>query len=433
MTYAETLSNKERKSGRRYAYAACFFGCISEVMMDSSAIIIIFFTMLNGGDMLTMLGTSFSGVMGALLYIPCCFLITRCGLKAVVRYSCLVGCAGYMMIACAPLAGMGVAKYIALIGCFIYCIQRITYGAAWYPLLDVFLRPEDRAKFFGTMRFLYTALSGIIFFVIGLVMQKNPPLIFLQSVIGIAGLLILGRAFCVSRFPDNLRDAPESPDIRKGLATAMKNGPLTAYSVYIWLFNMAHTSIAPLAYLYFKQYVQLNPGTVQIISTAGIAGLVSGFLSYSRKLGSLKLKYLELFAHCIYICTAFTLFFVDKSTAGFPVIAAVTMFCTSFAGSFFSCNYSAELLALARPGNKAMAMAYVQTYSCIGTAIGRIGTSLLLGTAIFSPVWEFCGREISRYQTFFLLTGIILLILLLLLPTLPSFVPDRDNYYEPKK
>ena len=56
MTYAETLSEKVRRSGRRYAYGACLFGCISEVMLDSSAIIIIFFTMLDGGDMLTMLG-----------------------------------------------------------------------------------------------------------------------------------------------------------------------------------------------------------------------------------------------------------------------------------------------------------------------------------------------------------------------------------------
>ena len=80
-----------------------------------------------------------------------------------------------------------------------------------------------------------------------------------------------------------------------------------------------------------------------------------------------------------------------------------------------------------------MAMAFVQTYSSLGGAVGRIGTSLILGTAMFAPVWNFGGREISRYQTFFLISGVMLFVLLFLLPTLPSFIPKHDDYYEPKK
>ena len=49
-----------------------------------------------------------------------------------------------------------------------------------------------------------------------------------------------------------------------------------------------------------------------------------------------------------------------------------------------------------------------------------------------SFAWNFYGREISRYQTFFLFSGVMLLVLLFLLPTLPSFVPSHDDYYEPK-
>ena len=80
-----------------------------------------------------------------------------------------------------------------------------------------------------------------------------------------------------------------------------------------------------------------------------------------------------------------------------------------------------------------MAMAFVQTYSCLGGAIGRIGTSLILGTSMLAPVWMLGNREISRYQTFFLISGVMLFILLFLLPTLPSFIPKHDDYYEPKR
>ena len=54
-TYAETLSEKERRRGRILAYFACYFGCISEVMLDSSAIIIVYISMLGGSKDVVML------------------------------------------------------------------------------------------------------------------------------------------------------------------------------------------------------------------------------------------------------------------------------------------------------------------------------------------------------------------------------------------
>ncbi|MBR7121765.1 MAG: MFS transporter [Lentisphaeria bacterium] len=432
MIYAETLSENVRKRARIHAYFACLFGCVSEVMLDNSALVIIYFTMLNGGDMLTMMGTSFSCITGALLYIPSSIIITRTGLKPMVRYACFTGCAGFLLMAFAPFFG-SFAKYAALAGCLVYSLQRSCYGATWYPMLDVFLRPQDRAKFFGTMRFFYTGFTGILFFILGVILKYDPPIIFMQCVLAVTGLLLLGRYLCIAGFPDNLRDAPETPDIKKGLSISIKNGPLTAYSVYLGLFTIAYSSIVPLAYLYFKQFVQLDDGTVQIISSVGIGGLVSGYLLYRGKLGKWKLKYLELFSHCTYMLVAFSLFFVDKSLPGFPFFAGCMIFLSSFAYSMYMCNNSAELLALARPGNKTVAMAFVQTYGNAGGAIGRLGTSLILGTSMLAPVWEFAGREISRYQTFFLLSGVMLLVLLFLLPTLPSFIPAHDDYYEPKK
>ena len=432
MNYAETLSPETRKRARIYAYFACVFGCVSEIMLDSSAVIIIFLTMLGGSDMLTMLCAGFSGVSGALLYIPSGLLIACIGAKRMVKYSCLTGCAGFIIMALAPLAGEW-GKYVATAGCFIYCIQRNSYGAAWYVLLDVFLRPEDRAGFFGMMRFIYTGVVGLLLFFIGVWMKTNPPIIFLQIVIAVTGLLVMGRYYCASKFPDNLRDAPEIPDIRKGLGISMKNGPLTAYSVYVGLLTVAYTSQIPLTYLYLKQYVNMNPGTVQIISSVGIAGSLVGYFCYSRFLGNFKLKYLELLTHLLYMAVAFTLFFLDKSVPGFAVWVGMAVFCNLLAFSIYMCNNSAEMLALARPGNKTMAIAFVNTYISGGNTVGRIGTSLILGTAMLAPVWEFGGRIISRYQTFFLISGVMLVILLFLLPTLPSFIPSHDDYYEPKK
>ncbi len=432
MSFAESLSEKERKRAQFYAVCSCLSGCVSEVMLDSSAIIIIYFTLLDGGDMLTMLGASFTSLMGALLYIPACIIITRLGMLKVVKYSCLTGCSGYLIMAAAPFFGPA-AKFVALAGCLVYSIQRSSYGATWYPLLDVFLRPQDRARFFGMMRFVYTCTIGVLFFVIGLLMKKDPPIIFLQIVLAVTGLLVIGRYLCISKFPRDPDAVPENPDVKKGLSISMKNGPLTSYSVYICLLVIAFTSLTPLTYIYLTKYVELNEGTVQIISSVGLGGSMIGYFCYGKVFNNMKLKYLELLCHLLYTIVAFGLFAVDKSMPGFPVFAGIMIFLASFAYSLFMCNNSAELLALARPGNKTMAMAFVQTYSSAGGAIGRIGTSLILGTSMLAPVWMLGDREISRYQTFFLISGMMLSVLLFLLPTLPSFIPKHDDYYEPKK
>ena len=95
------------------------------------------------------------------------------------------------------------------------------------------------------------------------------------------------------------------------------------------------------------------------------------------------------------------------------------------------CNNSSELLALARPGNKTMAMALVQTYQNAGISISRTGTSLIMGANLLAPLWTWGSREFSSYHSFFIFYGVLAAVLLLLLPTLPAIVPKHRDYYQP--
>ena len=430
MSFAESLGEAGRRKGRFCAYAACLCGCVSEVMLDTSAIIILFMAMLGGGDMLMMLINSFTGLLCMFLYIPCVAIIVRMGKIPAVRLACITGCIGYLLMACAPWFGpFRIAA--AVTGCLIYCLQRSLYGACWYPLLDVFLRPEDRGAFFGNLRSMYYTFTGVLFFLIGLAMGSNPPMWLMQTVIGIAGLLLLGRNFFASRFPTDPNAVVEVPDIRKALGISVRNGPLTAYSVYVCMLTLATASLGPLLFIYLRNYVRLKPGTVQIISAVGMIGHIVGFLLYSRMLRFMGQKKLELLVHLNYIAAAFLLCFIGKSTPGFPIIAAAILCLVTFTGSIFGCNNSSEMLALARPGNKTMATAFTQTYTSVGGFIGRGGVSLLLGVSMLAPEWTCWGMTVSRYQSIFLFCGVIATVMLILIPTLPAVVPVHDDYYEP--
>ena len=433
MSFADSLGEAGRRRGRLCAYASALCGCVSEVMLDTSAIIILFMEMLGGGDMQKMLINSFTGLLCMFLYIPCVAIIARMGQKPAVRVACLTGCAGFLLMACAP--WFGSFRISAMLGgCFIYCLQRSLYGACWYPLLDAFLRPEDRGAFFGNLRSMYYTFTGILFFLIGLVMGKHPPFWLMQAVIGAAGLLLLGRYYFISKFPVDPNAVPEVPNIGKSLGISVRNGPLTAYSVYVCLLTLAVTSLIPLLFIYLRsKYVDLQPGEVQMISAVGMVGSIVGFLIYKHVLRVIGQKKLELIVHISYIAAAFLLFGINGSTRGFSFIAAAILCLITFTGSIFGCNNSGEMMALARPGNKTMASAFVQTYMSVGGFIGRGGVSLILGVTMLSPQWECWGMTISHYQTIFLFCGVIAALMLILIPTLPSVVPKHHDYYEPPR
>ena len=432
MSYAESLGETGRKRGRLWAYGACLSGCVSEVMLDVSAIIILYIQMLGGNDTVMMSVSSLTGLVNMFLFIPCVAIIARIGLKPSVRIACLTGTAGYLLMAFAPFFGT-YRCHVVISGCFIYCLQRALYGACWYPLLDAFLRPEDRGKFFGTLRFMYYSFTGVLFYLIGMAMGKNPPEWLMQTVIGVTGLGLLVRNYCISRFPEDANAKHETPNIRKALRISICNGPLTAYSVYVCLLTIANSSLGPVTYIYLREYVKLDPGMVQRISAVGMAGHILGFLLYSRLLKRFGIKKLELAVHISYLLAAFLMFALDSRMPGYVFIVAAILGVITFTGSIFGCNNSGEMLALARPGNKTMAPAFVQTYTSFGGFIGRGGVTLLLGATLLEPVWQCCGMDISRYQTIFLFSGVIAAVVLLLIPTLPAVVPKHRDYYEPMR
>lgn len=429
-TFAETLSEKERKRGRILAYFACYFGCISEVMLDSSAIIIIYISMLGGSKDEVMFSTGFSAILTMLLLIPCAYLVGRIGMKKAVSIACIVGAAGYLLMAAAPFFG-AYQKIAVITGCLIYCAQRSLYGATWYPMLDAFLRPQDRGSFFGNMRYSYTILCGVLFFVIGKIMGEKPPVELMQIIVGITGILILGRMFCMLRFPENPHEKSRQLNLKKTLGISIRNGALVSYAVYVSLLSLANTSLVPVILLYLKNHVGLDAGKLQIFSTIGIAGGIIGHFLYGRLQKKFKIKPLELLVHFIFMGVALCFAFMSKNLPGFIFIAGAVYFIYFFAASTFMCNNSTELLALARPGNKTMAMAFLQTYQNVGISISRSGTAMILGANLLAPSWTMGAIELCSYQTLFLLYGVIAAILLLLIPTLPAIVPKHRDYYEP--
>ena len=68
--FSELLPDHVRRSCRRSATASALFGCISEVMLDSNTVVILYLLALGGSGTFSMFATSLSGIATILLSIP---------------------------------------------------------------------------------------------------------------------------------------------------------------------------------------------------------------------------------------------------------------------------------------------------------------------------------------------------------------------------
>ena len=97
MILASCMNDVQRKRYRLLAFASTWTGCMSEVLFDSSAIVLLFITALGGSEALTMFSTSFSSIAWAVLLIPCSELARRLGLKWCLSWGVYLGMAGILL------------------------------------------------------------------------------------------------------------------------------------------------------------------------------------------------------------------------------------------------------------------------------------------------------------------------------------------------
>jgi MFS family permease len=425
------LSPSQRSAARRNAIRSALCGCVAEVMLDSSAVVILYIAMLGGSDTFALFSTSLSGIAYTLLLIPFSGITDRVGLQRSVNIACSVGAAAFVLMALAPLAG-DAAKHVVIAGCLVFGLTRPLYLTAWYPLLGNFLLPPDRSHFFSTMRFAYMLLNTVIFALIGLALGKHPPLWLLQAVIAAAGLLLLGRQFFIGRLPvEQGATAASAQGLAPALGMSIRNAPLTGFSIYACCLTFANCAVTPLSFIYLKSRLDTPANLVVIISSLGMAGTIVGYLAASHLIRRLGTRWVQIATHAVFILVPLGCFLCGKGLGAAVTLIAALLFVNSFAGSCFSVCASSEMLALAPAANRTMAAAFCNTCINLGNAIGRTGIALTLGSGLLAAEWTLNGVAISRYQSLFLFFALAASFFLILLVLIPSVVPKHEDYYEP--
>lgn len=432
MSAAEQYSLQQRKKFQRTAILSAWFGCVSEQMLDCNSMIILYLITLGGNESFSMFSTALSAICGIIMVIPCAGLISKIGLRASYSTSVFGSVGAFWLMAAAPsIVPMEYAKYLVIAGCLVYCLLRSPYSVAWYPMLDMILTPNERGSFFGTMRFSYILINACILYLIGKLLGTTPALHTMQLIIAGAGLCMLGRKICMDRMPDNPEAKQNKLDIRKSLNISVHNAPLVGFSFYSCFFNIATTSAMPLAVIYMKTRLNFSAEAVMTSTSLYMVGMVCGYAAAGKLMEQIGHRYFQVATHSIYVVVLGILTMVHPATPHSRIIISALLWLLGFGGAFFSCLNSTEMLAAAKPGNKLMGTAFCQTFTNLGAAIGRLGTTLVLAAGVLVPDWKFFGIDMSCYNFMFMFCFIMMVFFYLLLLLSPAVIAKHDDYYEP--
>ena len=435
--FAATLCDADRKKYRRYALFSCLGGCVAEVVVDTNVLIILYQKYLGAENSKSMFATAMSGLASVLLLIPFAGITDKIGLKKAAWQSCIWAFAAFAIMGCAPwIFSNSIASSIVLVGLFMYGLTRPLYAAAWFPYMDNFLLPKERAGFFSGMRFFYTLQNAALILFLGQVLVRfEAPVWLLQLTLLLAGALQLVRYYFMAQLPVNPDEnkGREKYNVLKALNISIKNSPLVGFSIYRSMLGFAMASVMPLTYIYMKTTLKLPDSLIVYVTVAGMFGSVLGYSLagwFIRRFGS---KCTILVSHLTYVLAPFILlssiFFSNIYVMLGLFIAGD--FVLGIISAIWGVQSSAEMLALARPGNKVMAMAFCGTVPAIGGAVSRIFTSIALGAGFFAATWQWGEVYGTWYHGLIIVFSLLNMLFTILLLVVPAVVPEHEDYYNP--
>ena len=417
---------------KRNCTLSCCCTAMGDVPFTDAAIIILYAQALGAGDGFTMVTTSLMPCIMGLLSIPSAWLTMRMKSYHQVILRATV-CALFMLgfIVCAPYFGRQAVSMLILF-LILFSAFHTIYVSAWFPLLDTFLTHETRSRYLGNMRFSWQLCSSVLLFLIGLYIGKSPSVGQLQQVMIFCMVIFACKYGFIAEVPNFRHREEKSMSFRFGLATALANKSLTGYSVYQFILNLAAYGTIPLVTLYLKRALHAPDNVIVFISSVTLAGMLTGSLCAGPMIQRFGIRNVFLFVHVMFALTNFSLFFMGKGVLPDKVLYVVItglQFLYSFTFACANISSSSEMMALATPGNKVMAMAFCNSFYYAGQGLSRLLTSAVLGSGILAPFWVCGGQTFSHYQSIFLIYGICIVFAATLLVVVPAVFPKGKYIY----
>ena len=404
-------------------------GAVGDVTLADSAIIILFAIMLGAGDMFSMITTSLLPLCNGIFIIPMAWLATKQGKRQLIIRMSILSTLAYFLIVTAPFFGSSsVAVLIAML--ILFAVSQTGYLSGWFPLLDSFLNSERRSSYLSSMRFSWRLTSLIFLFIVGLAIGKNPPIWKLQIALLAGAVIFIGRIFFILRIPTFAEQKKEVFGFKDGLMAAVGDKPLVGYSVYLFVLNLAAYGTIPLVTIYLKKHLNAPDNIIVIISAVAIVGMLLGSISAGRIIKRWGIRNTLLGIHISYALVNLAIFFIGTGSSITYILITILLIIYSFTFASAAIASTSEMMALAEPSNKIMAMAFCGTFYYGGSGLSRLLSSLILGSGMLADEWSIGTMKICHYQTLFLMYAVTIIFAAIFLVMVPAIFPKGKYVYD---
>lgn len=389
-------------------------GMVGEAALTDSAMIVLFVGMLGAGEFVAMLGTAILPLLSGLCVLPMAYWVMRIGSRRMSLRSAAGAGLCYLLALSSPFfKGAAVPVYLTALAGF--AILQAGFVGGWFPLLDTFLSPARRPLYFGRTRFLQQICLMLFLGGLSLCLGRTPTLGAVQAGMLAGCLFFWGRFAGIARLPHFPEDCHAGRGWLASLRVTLKNRELLAYVLYQGGLNGAVYSVFPLTMLLLKNSWQAAGNRLLLVSALSLTGMLAGYLLAARLLQRLGCRSLLAWLHAVHLAVLGGLLAIGGTgPAAWPVVG-ILLVLYNFALAAASVTASSEIIRLARPGNKVMAIALGGAVCNLGAGGARVVCSLLLRSGLLPEHGRVAGVSLNRYQ---LLYAFALLLALLVLPFL---------------
>ena len=417
------LSEQDRRRAGRLATLSSCCGVTGETALTDSAVIILFAAALDAGDFLTLISTSMLPFFNGLFILPAALLATKVGHRRMILAACGAGFLAYLAAVAAPFAGEGAAVAVLVGAILLFTLTTPGFIACWNPLLDFFLRPEERVGYLGKMRFLHQLCAIGFLGLAGWFIGRAPSVGRLQLVLLAGAFIYAGRGLAIAGIPGFGRQASGGAPLSGGLVRAARDRDLDLFAAYQFVLNLLIYGGIPVAALYMKNALQVPGNLVVHVSNAGLIGMLAGYLAANALKTRVSAKRMFVALHYLVIAVNFLLAAVADGSPLALACLALLLGLLGFAVAASSVYCAAETMRLAPAGNKIVAMAWSCAFFYCGSGCSRLFSSFLLKSGHFCTLG---GEAVSPYRMLFCIYGLLLIPALALLFRIPAVRGDRS-------
>ena len=419
MSFADTLPDSVRKKAQRYAIASALFGCISEWVNDSNAIIILFLVMLGGSEAFSLFSSSFSGIACVLVGMPCALLAGKIGLRRSYQTAQIWAMTMFFIMASAPLFGAN-AKYVVIVAALCFNLSRPLYTTAWFPMCGNMLRSNERAGFFSTMRFSYMILNTCLLYLAARFMGDNPQMWKFQVIIVFAGIMAYGRVYCMNRMPVDEAEEKEAGNFLSSIHALYNEHGVLRYAFYLLAAYSSSMGLIPLCIIYMKKDLAFGEEAIMTITSCRLCGMIIGFVTVRYITRLWKVYRYQVLTHLLLIAVSFMVLFVRRDAAHSAILMGVVFFLSGLAYAHLMCLSSMRTLELAPPNNRVIAMSFCQVMQSMGIVISTLGATLLLASGALAPKWSVFGVDFTHFHFMFMIYFLLCVFSMLFLVLVPG-------------